>query len=109
MVTGSGMSGRIAVIFMGGTFSPLSSRPSEARAGIHNHQCLCYVELALQSQQRQAFVVMGPGVRRDDERGCSRLTPSPPSANTCRANAASPVCRPACAEVRLRNLRSSGI
>jgi hypothetical protein len=48
------------------TYLSTSSRPSEARAGTYNHECLCCATLQLQLHLQQASVAMGPCFRRDD-------------------------------------------
>jgi hypothetical protein len=48
------------------TYLSTSSRPSEARAGTHNHECLYCAMLQLQLYLHLASVAMGPCFRRDD-------------------------------------------
>jgi hypothetical protein len=53
-----------------GAYLSTSSRPSEARAGTHNHECLCHATLQLQLHLQQASVAMGPCFRT---RACTHL------------------------------------
>src|SRR5437763_10730030 len=45
-----------------------------ARAGTYNHKCPCCSKLGPQSLLNLTLVAMGPGVRRDDEKGVYYLS-----------------------------------
>src|SRR5664279_6638090 len=65
MVEGSGISGRSVVAVIRSALLT-SSRPSEARAGTHNHVWSCCDRLERQLNPQLALVAMGPCFRRDD-------------------------------------------